>query len=514
LVLAACGGGESGTPATAPAPSSPTVVGSNALAQQCAPNNDHAPGPRTGSLDVECRWLRAYMDEAYLWHDQIPQVDADSPLYNTGSAAYSLNQCFNALLVRPQDRFSTALPTSQFQALMQAGTPPGYGIEWLQGASSPPRNIRIAYVHAGSPAANAGLQRGDQLLWVDDVSVDVAENDPGNGQRQQAMFPLGTGQQHDFVFARSGGGALQTTLQVTLQAGPVALVPVPLVRTYQAANGARVGYLVFHDHIAPAEAALIDALRALQAQGVTELVLDLRYNGGGYNELASQLGYMIAGPARTAGRLFERYVYSDKRPSDTDNPASQLAFLRTTCQPDAQWRCQSADPLPTLDLPRVHVITRASTCTASEALLNGLRGVGVAVHQIGSTTCGKPYGGAPKNNCGISYLPVEFTATNDRGEGHYAEGFSPVGTGPHALQGCQVNDDLDHALGDASEAMLSTALAYIGAGAQCPGLSAPMSSRSRASPLATSLTPPADTSGVLLPSSPLRQSRLVMSPQR
>ncbi len=509
LVLAACGGGggESGPPSSsAPAPSTPTVAASDALAQQCSPDNNLAPSPRTGSLDIERRWLRTYMDEAYLWYDQIPQVDAESPLYNTASAAYSLNQYFNALLTRPHDRFSTAMPTTQFQAVVQAGTPPGYGIEWLQGSNTPPRHIRIAYVHAGSPAAAAGLQRGDQLVRVDGTSVDISENDARNGQRQQAMFPPGAGRQHDFVFTRRGGGEVQATLT----AGPVALVPVQAVRSYQAANGARVGYLVFHDHIAPAESALVAAINALQAQGITELVLDLRYNGGGYNELASQLAYMIAGSARTSGRTFERYVYSDKRRADTDNPTSRLAFLNTSCQPDAQWRCQRNEPLPTLDLPRVHVITRASTCTASEALLNGLRGVGVAVHQIGSATCGKPYGAAPKHNCGISYLPVEFTATNDRGQGHYAEGFAPGGSGPHALPGCRVNDDLDHALGDANEAMLSTALAYIGAGQQCPDTPGAMHTRASLS----SLNPLADPAGVLLPSSTLRQSRLVMTPSR
>jgi hypothetical protein len=84
----------------------------------------------------------------------------------------------------------------------------------------------------------------------------------------------------------------------------------------------------------------------------------------------------------------------------------------------------------------------------------------VDVQLIGTNTCGKPYGFTAKDNCGISYFPVEFQGNNYKGFGDYADGFIPAGTGTTAnnVPGCRVNDDLNKPLGDATEAMIATAL--------------------------------------------------------
>lgn len=97
--------------------------------------------------------------------------------------------------------------------------------------------------------------------------------------------------------------------------------------------------------------------------------------------------------------------------------------------------------------------------TASEAIINGPRGVNVDVVLIGGKTCGKPYGFTAKDNCGISHFPIEFAGVNAKGFGDYADGFVP-GSGPTVryAPGCTVADDLGHALGDPQEGMLATAL--------------------------------------------------------
>ncbi len=450
-LLTACGGGggdSSGTPQGATA--------SAQLAQQCAPSNIFAPGPYSGSLDIEKRWVRAYMDEAYLWQDEIPNVDSADPQFNTVYAPYSLNQYFMALLVTPKDRFSFMYPTAEWRQLAGAGIQAGYGIEWMIGSPTPPRDIRIAYIQPGSPAADAGLQRGDQLLSADGASADASDTDPADATRQRAMFPSTAGESHLLNFTRSGVG----TVSAPLTAANVTMTPVPLASVITAADGAQVGYLVFHDHVAPAEAQLIEAINTLRAANVTELVLDIRYNGGGYLYIASQLAYMIAGPGRTGGKVFERYNFNAKRAAETQSASSRLGFLSTSCLLDANYNCTSQAPLPTLDLPRVHVITRAGTCSASEAIINGLRGADVDVRQIGSTTCGKPYGFTARDNCGISYFPIEFQGVNDKGFGDYANGFTPAGSGPTGVPGCVVADDLSKPLGDPTEGMLAAALAY------------------------------------------------------
>ncbi len=119
--------------------------------------------------------------------------------------------------------------------------------------------------------------------------------------------------------------------------------------------------------------------------------------------------------------------------------------------------------LPTLSLPRVFVLSSPNTCSASEAIVNGLRGVGVQVIQIGTTTCGKPYGFYPADNCGTTYFSIEFEGVNAQGFGDYPDGFSPANTVSSpgvALPGCSVGDDFGHELGDRDEGRLAAALAY------------------------------------------------------
>src|SRR5256885_15470283 len=100
---------------------------------------------------------------------------------------------------------------------------------------------------------------------------------------------------------------------------------------------------------------------------------------------------------------------------------------------------------PYTTLFRSFVLTTAATCSASEAVMNGLAGVGVQVIQIGSTTCGKPYGFYPEDNCGTTYFSVEFSGVNAMGFGDYPDGFTPGAAGGASFPGCTVADDFTHA---------------------------------------------------------------------
>jgi hypothetical protein len=122
--------------------------------------------------------------------------------------------------------------------------------------------------------------------------------------------------------------------------------------------------------------------------------------------------------------------------------------------------------LPTLNLSRVYVLVGAGTCSASEAVVNGLRGVGVQVNLIGATTCGKPYGFYPQDNCGTTYFSIQFAGVNQLGQGDYADGMAPT---------CAATDDFSHALGDPSEGRLAAALSY-----RATGVCAPLMARAQA----------------------------------
>ena len=467
-------GGNGSAPTTPTAPADP-IVPSATLAQQCAAGNEQAPaGRRNSSLEIEKRWIRAYMDEDYLWREQVPARDANAPRYGGSDVQQALAAYFYDLLT-PQrtgsgaerDRFSFMVAESEWQQVMQAGVSLGYGLEWTQAASTPPRGLRIAYVEPDGPAAQAGLRRGDRLLSVDGISSDT--NDEAQWrQLQDALYPSERGRSHQFRFEPRGGGGERL---LTLGGTEISRTPVPQAQVLTAADGARVGYLVFHDHNLPAEAQLSTALRRFGEQGVSELVLDLRYNGGGYLFIAAQLAYMIAGPEPTAGRVFERLRHNSRRQAENED----MAFRSQSCQPQNGF-CTQQQGLPSLNLRRVYVLSQSGTCSASESLINGLRGIDVEVVLIGGRSCGKPYGFSGRENCGNRFMAIEFEGVNAKGFGDYADGFVPGGNGVgSSVKGCEVADDLGRELGDPQEGQLAAALQHRISG-QCPAPQAKMQS--------------------------------------
>jgi hypothetical protein len=337
----------------------------------------------------------------------------------------------------------------------------GYGAQWAIVSAAPPRQVVVAYTEPGSPAATppASLSRGAEVITVDGADLLYATDARSLQLLNAGLFPSVAGETHELVIRDLGGSELRT---VTLTAGPVTSVPVQNVGTVETPTG-RVGYFLFNDHLAPAEQGLIDAVGQLQAAGISDLVLDLRYNGGGYLAIASELAYMIAGPAATTGRTFEKLEFNDKHP--TTDPVTGDPLLPYPFQPTSLGL--SASPgqlLPTLDLPRVFVLTGPDTCSASESIINSLRGIDVGVIQVGSATCGKPYGFYPADNCGTTYFSIEFRGVNAKGFGDYADGFSPLptpgGDTGSLTPGCLVLDDYTHALGSPQEGRFAAALLY------------------------------------------------------
>jgi len=427
---------------------------------QCAAPRAGNPNDRPGSTLAENLWLRSWTNETYLWYGEVPDTDPSG--YTTSNYFPLLKTSAVTVSGRSKDRFHFTYDTTVWESLAQSGVEIGYGAEWLVLSGSVPRRIVVAYTHANEPASRSPvqLQRGEEVRAVDGVDVDVATA----AQLNAALWPATAGESHSFTLRSTLG----MTRIVTMTSEQVTLEPVKNVTTI-ASNGGLVGYLQFNDHLAQSEAALASAISQLRTAGINDLVLDMRYNGGGYLSIASELAYMIAGPTLTSGRTFELVRFNDKNP--TTNPVTGQAISPTPFYSTAQgFSVTRGTTLPTLNLGRVFLLTGSGTCSASESVINGLRGVGVEVIQIGSTTCGKPYGFYGIDNCGTTYFTIQFQTVNATGFGDYADGFSPANTSGVMgvpLPGCSVADDFDHVLGDPMEARLAAALAYR-AGGTCP----------------------------------------------
>jgi carboxyl-terminal processing protease len=115
---------------------------------------------------------------------------------------------------------------------------------------------------------------------------------------------------------------------------------------------------------------------------------------------------MIAGPANTSGKIFEKEIFNDRDPFGFTEAQVTVDFHSTA----QGFSTEAGTPLPALGLNRVFVLTSSNTCSASEAVVNGLRGAAVTVNLIGGVTCGKPYGFFPQDNCGTTFFPSSSRA--------------------------------------------------------------------------------------------------------
>lgn len=490
--LAACGGGGgggggSGPVASNPTPSNPAPTPSNPAPTPTDPNKLPDPDlntlgdayaqywnrcetPRTGTdpytgqpypdkqgtLRDELTFLRAWSHQFYLWYNEIP---TDFKMADfTDPVAYfdKLKTPLEIAPGVPKDRFHFTYDSAEWDKLSTEGIEMGYGVTWSSNGATAPRDWRATAVEPGSPAAQMGLRRGDRLTVVDGVDFVNATDEASVAKINAGLFPANIGEQHSFTVTRAG-----ISVPVTLTAQDVKATPVKNTQYFDIAGGRRVGYLTFDNHTAVAERQLIDAFAKLKSDNVNDLVIDMRYNGGGLLYMAAELAYMVAGEramvssTNPTGKVFERLQYNNKILTDDKDT---VYFKRTAEGFAAPNAVQKDTPLPTLNLPRVTILTTQGTCSASEAVINALRGVDVQVDIVGSQTCGKPYGFNPVPNCGTTYFSIEFAGVNAKGVGDYAQGFAPT---------CAVADDLTRELGDRNEALLATALKHRETGV-CP----------------------------------------------
>ncbi len=399
-----------------------------------------ATGCSTGELNG---WLASYMDEWYFWRGASP---TPAPSGDVSLASY-----FAALLYRggtpfPADRWSYTETTASFTRLFGDGQSLGYGISvaGLEVTGQPAQPLYVRYVEALSPAAAAGVRRGDRVLAINGVAsaTVIASND------FSALTASAEGQ--TLLLSLQGTDGVQRS--VSLSSRVFALTPLAQDAVLTSAGGRKLGYVVVKDMISQVATPLDAAFGRLRAAGVQSVVLDLRYNGGGLVSVAGAIGSYLGGP-RAEGRVFASLLYNERR------AASNNTSYRFS------------NPATALDSARVYVLAGPRTCSASELVVNGLRGAGLDVVVIGGTSCGKPVGFLPTSQCGTTFNVVNFEAVNDRGEGRYVDGIAAT---------CPVAEDFTQALGSSSEPLLSAALQHADTG-RCP---APAAGQSQAQALA------------------------------
>jgi C-terminal peptidase prc len=362
-------------------------------------------------------YVRDVMSDIYFWYREIPDLDPvkfDSP-----------EQYLDAIRYLPLDHsFSYITSRAASEAFFSDSQFIGFGFSMLTTGAG---EVRITDVFPDSPAAEATLSRGDRILEVNGQRVAALLDAGGLGD---VFGPSDIGVEGQMTLQRGA-----STYQVRMVKRLVTIPTVSLTRAYDV-NGRKVGYISFKNFVQPSFDALDAAFTELRAREVNELVLDLRYNGGGLVTVAQYLASLIGG-VRTNGQVFAEYFHNDR-----NTFRNRTLRFQPTSNP--------------LTLDRLVVITTRASASASELVINALRPF-MPVLVIGDRTYGKPVGQYVINFCDKVLAPVSFTLRNANREGDYFDGIPPTCTAP---------DDLNTALGDPQEGSLREALAVIATG-QC-----------------------------------------------
>lgn len=370
--------------------------------------------PASCDLDDMQSWVYDNMNDYYLFYNQVEQNVALSQFDNVESLITQLR-------VQPFDSFSYITEEASHSARFEEGETFGFG--WRLQRNQQDRFF-FELIENNSPLANAGIQRGDELIAI-------------NGKSMIEFLSLSTAEKD----AALGVGDERVTTEFTI--GQSASAPIDVVVTKSnyvldtvldtriiEHETTRFGYLHFYQFVETSKAELQTAFSTLATSNITELVLDLRYNGGGRVSVANELASYIVGNGKT-NQPFATYRPNEKYLQNT----SGINFIN-----QAQ----------ALDLNRVFVLQSADTCSASELVVNGLRPF-MDVITVGSTSCGKPYASIPRATCGKVMNALELESINAAGAGGYYDGIPAD---------CPVTENLSQPLGQSSEALLRTALDY------------------------------------------------------
>ena len=361
------------------------------------------------------------MRQWYFWYREMPQVVKEN--YND---PYEL---LEAMRYKTLDKWSFVADYNEFIAEMQ-GEFVGHGIRIGIDDSD---KARIAMIYNKSPLYENGVRRGWVVKTVNgnDIAQIIINGDAA--AYNSTMGPGTAGITNNFVFINPEG----EEVAISSTKKSFTINSVIHYDTLHLSTGKIAGHLVFESFIQPSSGELVSAFDFFQSNGVNELILDLRYNSGGYLFVAQELASYIAGNSLALSKkVFATLRYNDKNQSQNES----YPFLSTSTP---------------LGLNRLVVITSRLTASASEAVMNGLEPY-IDVAAVGDTTLGKPMG---MNGWTVGekyfYWPITFKMVNADNVGDFFDGIPPEKTAP---------DDITHDFSDRNEACLKEAIRYLETG--------------------------------------------------
>ncbi|MGB7785413.1 MAG: S41 family peptidase [Salinimicrobium sp.] len=379
----------------------------------------------TSSLDVK-RFVWRAMNSTYLYKDKIPALGDDyfanqQELDDYLKGFSSPEDLFYNGLVAEEDRFSFLVDDYRELEKNLDGINVSNGMKY--GLVRPDRNLPeifgyVRYVLPNTSAEEQGVERGMIFNEVDGEQLTV-DNYPR--LLEPASYTIG--------LAQKNGEVLQATGEtISLVKQEYTTNPVYIAKVLETEKDP-VGYLVYNGFTGIFDEALNEAFVMFKSAGVTDLVVDLRYNPGGSTETAVDLGSMITG--QFTGEIFYTEQWNDQIQAELETLAPE-SLIHSFNQ-----KLSTGGSLTSLGLNKVYVLTTLSTASASELLINGLEPY-IDVVQIGQRTTGKFQASTTlydsynfrRNsdvNLGHTYAvqPLIYKTLNAAGRTDYLDGLQP-----------------------------------------------------------------------------------------
>lgn len=363
----------------------------------------------------------AVMNDAYLWYEHLPNVNPEK--YN------SPIELLEALRYQPLDRWSYITTKRELNAYYEEGSYVGFG---FASAFDQQGNLWITYIFKESPLKVLGIGRGWKITAVNSV-----QPTPQNINNLFGASTIGVMKTIDF---RGPNQELRTE---TIAKKNIVMNTV-LMDSIYTIGISKVGYLVFKGFINPSKVELDRVFAKFKSESVNEVIVDLRYNGGGRMDVANHLGGLLAGNIAN-NQIFTKIVHNNK--NGRYNTFDSLKIQNQS-----------------ITLNRVVFITTEGSASASESLINGLKPY-MDVQIVGSKTHGKPVGmyAMTFDQFEWAFVPICFSVTNKNNEGDYFDGI------PVTIAAA---DDIAYDFGDINENSLNKALGIFGLSASPKKLNA------------------------------------------
>lgn len=382
------------------------------------------------SNDGQKQFIVDAMREWYFWNHLLP-ADVDISQFASPDDILDYLTTFSPDdgTGQPIDRFSHINSAQADQAFFGEGRFEGFGFSSRFVAAD---DLRLTRVFLDSPAYRAGLRRGQRILELDGRTIAEIEAAEGVG----AVFALPT---LEFTMRETDNSEFTVSIAKDI----VTIDPVPQNRIIDAGGGRNVGYIELASFISTANIQMDSAFAQFNAAGVNEVIIDLRYNGGGLFSTAVLLGDFFGGDV-AENLIFSKTVFNELR-ATANNTTTFFARL-----------------LNSVSLSRLVVIATGNTASASELVINGMD-PHVEVTIVGANTFGKPVGQVGLEFCDQILRPTAFQTMNANDFGDYFDGL-PVD--------CPAADDLNVAVGADTDPNMVAALGFLATGS-CPVASSP-----------------------------------------